>query len=402
MAHDAHVPLLIIGAGPAGLSLATALARQGQASTIIETQSRDAVAAPAEDGRDIALTHRARAILEDLGLWQRLPPDVIAPLRAARVHDGGTPVALPFDAPPNTADGVLGWLVPNHHLRQVAWDAASTDPLIEIRTGAQVTALELQAGAGIVRLQDGSTIGADLVVAADSRYSGTRRLAGIGADWLDFGRTAIVCRMTHERAHDSVAHECFNYGLTLAMLPMAGQQVSAVLTLKSNLVPEWLGLSPAAFAERIESRFGPHLGHLTLAGPRHSYPLVATYAHQFHAQHFALLGDAAVGMHPVTAHGFNFGLYGVQVLVRELVEARRRGQGLASPAALAAYDREHRRVTRPIFLGTNAIVQLFTDDRAPARLARRAVVEIARRLPPVQAFITHQLTGGARSRTGRP
>ena len=37
-------------------------------------------------------------------------------------------------------------------------------------------------------------------------------------------------------------------------------------------------------------------------------------------------------------------------------------------------------------LGTNAVVQLFTDDRAPARALRSAVLQVARRLPPLQTM----------------
>lgn len=38
----------------------------------------------------------------------------------------------------------------------------------------------------------------------------------------------------------------------------------------------------------------------------------------------------------------------------------------------------------------------FTDDRAPARLARAAVLGIAERLPPLKAAITRRLTAAHR------
>jgi 2-polyprenyl-6-methoxyphenol hydroxylase-like FAD-dependent oxidoreductase len=60
---------------------------------------------------------------------------------------------------------------------------------------------------------------------------------------------------------------------------------------------------------------------------------------------------------------------------------------------LQAFESEHRRTTLPIYLGTNAIVGLFTDDRAPARLLRSAVLRVAEHLPPLKAVITRQLTG---------
>ena len=58
---------------------------------------RDALAQPVEDGRDIAMTYRSRRIFDRLGLWQRLPQDDIAPLKAAQVTDGDSPRPLRFD-----------------------------------------------------------------------------------------------------------------------------------------------------------------------------------------------------------------------------------------------------------------------------------------------------------------
>ena len=44
------------------------------------------------------------------------------------------------------------------------------------------------------------------------------------------------------------------------------------------------------------------------------------------------------------------------------------------------------------------VLRLFTDDRRPARLLRSAVLQAARHLPPLQALVTRQLTGGASPR----
>jgi 2-polyprenyl-6-methoxyphenol hydroxylase-like FAD-dependent oxidoreductase len=169
--------------------------------------------------------------------------------------------------------------------------------------------------------------------------------------------------------------------------------------LPSSAAPDWLALDDDAFAERIMAQAGGRLGALRAVGPRHHYPLVAVYAQRFVAPRFALVGDAAVGMHPVTAHGYNFGLYGVEVLARELLRARHAGADLGALPALLAYEREHRRVTWPVYLGTNAIVSLFTDERAPAKVARRAVLRVAEHAPGLSALIkaavTRQLTGDA-------
>jgi len=89
----------------------------------------------------------------------------------------------------------------------------------------------------------------------------------------------------------------------------------------------------------------------------------------------------------VTAHGWNFGLYGVQVMARELRAARTSGRDIGAATSLAGYEREHRQTTLPVYLGTNAIVSLFTDDRAVPRWARQAVLALAEGVPPFNRLI---------------
>lgn len=394
---DADV--LVVGAGPAGLALGIALADAGLQVTLLEQQGAAALADPPEDGREIALTHRARRIMTELGLWDRLSADAVSPLNEARVVDGSSPLVLHFGEQRAGADGPLGWLVPNHLIRQAAWQAAATRSGVRVCCDARVTAIERDAHAARVTLADGRRLSARLLVAADSRFSAIRRLAGIGAAMHDFGRSVVVGRIAHEQDHGGVAWEAFRYGNTLALLPLNGRISSAVVTLPADRAAEWLALPDAEFAARIEAQCEGRLGGVRAAGPRHHYPLVGVYAQRFVAPRFALIGDAAVGMHPVTAHGWNFGLYGVQVLARELAAVRRRGGDIGELPALLAYEREHRRTTLPVWLGTNAIVSLFTDERRLPKLARRAVLTVAERAPGLnrllKAAIERQLTGAA-------
>lgn len=395
---SAHQDVLIIGAGPAGLALACALADRGFTVTLLERQPRATLAAPPDDGREIALTHRAVGILQTLGLWQRFAAQDIAPIRAARVLDGTSPSYLGFE-PGDAGLDALGYLVPNHLIRKAAFDAAAARPAIRLRDGARIERAWVDTDTAQVQLTGGETLQAPLLAAADSRFSDTRRQLGIGAEQRDFGRTVIVCRLAHDGPADGIAYECFGYGRTLAILPLNGNQVSAVVTVSSDHADALLQMPPAEFAASLQQQFGPRLGTLRLVGARHPYPLVAVYAQRFATRRAALIGDAAVGMHPVTAHGYNLGLYGVDSLSRILANARARAQDIGDLAVLSRYESEHRRASRPLYLGTNALVGLYTDDRAPARLLRGAVLRIAERLPPLKNVITHQLTGTRRPAT---
>lgn len=385
--------VLIVGAGPAGLALACALADAGIHSIVLEQEPLSTLMAPLEDGRDIALTHRARRVLMSLDLWNRLPIDEVAPLRRAQVSSGASPQILPFDAK-EVGHEALGWLVPNHRIREACYAGAVARPKwIKLQGAAKVTALHRNRDRATVSLADGSTLSASLVVAADSRFSSVRKMAGIGARMLDFGRTAIVCRMQHELDHEGIAHECFLNSHTLAILPMAGRQVSAVWTVGTEGAGAIISMPDREFAQAVAGEFKHRLGAMSTAGERHAYPLVAVYADRFWAERFVLIGDAAVGMHPVTAHGYNFGLYGIDVLTRELLAAREMGRDLGDSQALLAYAREHRRATLLVYEGTNAIVKLFTANEPVAHLLRGAILDVSRHFPPLRSAIARQLTG---------
>ena len=59
--------IVIIGAGPAGLSLACSLADTNLKITVIEKQSVKHLSSPSYDGREIALTHFSKKMLQNLG-----------------------------------------------------------------------------------------------------------------------------------------------------------------------------------------------------------------------------------------------------------------------------------------------------------------------------------------------
>lgn len=387
-----HFDIVVIGAGPAGLAFARSLADSGLRIALVDQQSPEDLSNPAVDGRDIALTHQSVEIMKRLGAWQQIAAEDISELREARVIDGDSSYVLDFPADLKTGEP-LGWLVANHLIRRALFKVVEPLDRVEMICGVEVSDNRTDESGGRVLLADGRELTASLVIGADTRFSASRRRMGIAAEMNDFGRVAIVCRMKHTLPHDNVAWECFHYGRTLAILPMPGNASSIVITVPANLADGILAMDAAAFNADIEQRFERRLGTMQLVGERFAYPLVAVHAKSFRAERFALIGDAAVGMHPVTAHGFNLGLSGADLLVREIHKALRRGDDIGSDAVLAAYQARHLLDTRPLFHGTNSVVGLFTNDAFPATMLRKAVLHFSNHVPPVKWAIRHKLTG---------
>ena len=152
-----------------------------------------------------------------------------------------------------------------------------------------------------------------MVVAADSRFSKIRSKMGISAYTSDFNKSMIVCRMKHEKPHKNIAYEFFRYKQTQATLPYTKNQSGIVTTANSDLTAELMEMDNKNFNKEIQNSFGNFFGKMKLLGKRYSYPMITTYTKKFVSHRFALIGDAAVGMHPVTAHGFNLNLKGLEI-----------------------------------------------------------------------------------------
>lgn len=394
--------IVIIGGGPAGLSFARSLAESDLRVLVVERSGIADLEAPAKDGREIALTHLSRKILTEMGAFARIPPDSIAPMKQARVINGNSSYSLRFDSKKEGVEA-LGYVVPNYLIRKALYEEVATRQNIEIRTDTSVVDVTTDPEQATVVLSNGDTVTASLVAAADSRFSETRRKMGISASIQDFGRVAIVSRLTHERPHNRIAYECFHYGRTLAMLPLNGNLSSAVVTVSSDMAEQILGMDEEEFAADVQAQFNHRLGSMRLEGERYAYPLVAVHANKFVKPRFALIGDAAVGMHPVTAHGFNLGLRGQDTLYRAIKEARSQGRDIGALKVLEKYQSKHMRVTWPLYTGTNEIVSLYTNDSVPAKILRGLVLRFSNNFPPIKQMISKKLTElGGHEEAGLP
>lgn len=389
--------IIIVGAGPAGLAFARYFKHSDLRLTLIEKSSPDNIAHPKYDGREIALTYKSKEILQNLGAWQRFNPSEIYKLQDAKVYNGDFRYALHFKVPKDLSKlssiDRLGNLISNHNIRQALYDEVKDLPNVTLLTDTTIKSVRTNTTQAQVVLADDTVLTAKLLIGADSRLSFVRRELGIGAMMNDFGRTVIVFRVTHPLSNEATAQECFLYGRTLALLPLTDTLTNCVITLDNTQAATLLNMTAEELALEVQRMMNDKLGKITLAGTVHHYPLMGVHAKSFVSTRSALIGDSAVGMHPVTAHGFNLGLLSADILATLILNAHKHGKDIGDSSLLAQYNRRHQMHTQVLYHGTNAMVTLFTNDKKPVQALRDVALRVSNHLPPVKRWIAGQLTG---------
>ena len=131
------------------------------------------------------------------------------------------------------------------------------------------------------------------------------------------------------------------------------------LTLPAKNAATLLQLPKDDFSKEVSARFESLVGAMQLASTRHAYPLIGVYPAQLVAERFACIGDAAVGMHPITAYGFNFGLMSIETLSSAILDDQKNGQNIASPALLGRHQSQHQTSTKLLYQSSLAMAKFF-------------------------------------------
>ncbi len=382
--------ITIIGAGPSGLSLACSLAKTKLKIAIIEKNSKKKFSNPRKDGRDIALTHRSKNILKKIGIWKNISPKKISPVREARVLDGNSSKYLHFDHV-KTVENSLGYLVPNYVIRKAIYDKLQTLKTIKIFVKSEVLKIVSNKSLSKVYLKNRKIFESKLTVVADGRLSKNREKIGIYANKTNFRAAMSVFRMKHQFNNDNIASEYFHYNQTLAILPIEKNLSSIVVTLQNDLSKEFLNMTKKEINQKIENDLKGKLGKMNIIGKKYTYPMLTVYSNEFYRDRSVLIGDAAVGMHPVTAHGFNLNLRGVDILQNKIKKALMDNVDIGNTDILKKYEKNFRKVSLPIYLATNAIVRLYTNQKPIIKLARKSLLILADAMKPAKNAIIDNL-----------
>ena len=396
--------IAIVGGGLAGGLAAVTLARAGFSCALIDTQAPSLMRTDTFDGRTTAISYASARVFRRVGVWDACA-DTAAPIHdilvtdgraKGRFRDGHTaPFNLHFDSRDLDDETPLGWIVENRTLRNALYDAIETNDAIDLIAPATSNNVVFDRGAARITLNDGRTIDAALVIAADGKNSSLRGEGGVKVNRWRYRQQGIVVTVAHEKPHHGVAQEFFLPAGPFAILPMTDDdqgraRSSLVWTEKDDIAPALMALEDEAFLDQLTNRFGEYLGALSLAGPRFSYPLSFHLSQDFIAPRLALIGDAARAIHPIAGQGFNLGVKDIAALADTLDGARDVGLDIGALTVLQKYQRWRRFDSTMLALGTDALNRLFMIDHAPLRAIRSAGMGLVNQIKPLRKTFMRQ------------
>lgn len=391
MSDPISCDVLIAGGGHAGLMLGAGLARAGFSVRLVERQPLASIEAAKGNGRNLALLAGSVRIAKQLGVWPAIARDTAA-IERVEVADAAGGVIVHYDSRVH-GKGPFGAGIEHHRLRRgllrALLDAAGAEAWVE----GEVGLLKRTTGAIEVALEDGRRLRAALLVGADGRGSKVRALARIGVDSWSYGQHALTMVLRHPHRH--TVHEWMRRGGPLATLPLPDQRLGITWVEAAADASKLMALEPAALLERLAEESGGVLAGATLESGPSFYPLGAQHARQYVALRLALVGDAAHGVHPIHAQGFNMGVADIGALTEALVDARARGIDLGSGEALLAYARRRRGDNTQRLWLTDGMVRVFTSELAPVMAMRGLALSALERVGPLKRLaVRHGMQTG--------
>ena len=397
--------IVIVGGGPAGLTLALALVRSMRGLSVAVLDRRPFMVP--QDLRASALAAGVRRIFEQLGVWSAIG-DGAEPVRQMKITDSGRgdisrPLFLKFEGDVTPGEP-FAHLVPN--TKVAAALLAALEGEVTFIAPVEVTGFTSDFSMGRLSLADGNSIAAPLVVAADGVNSALRRMAGIAVTGHDYHQSGVVTTIAHEFDHEGTAYEHFRPAGPFASLPLPGRRSSLVWTETTAEAQRIKGLSPEAAAIEIEAAMGSCLGRVTVEEAIQAYPLRLQLAESFIAPRLALIGDAAHVVHPIAGQGLNLGLKDVAALAEVVIEAMRLGRDHGAADVLESYQRWRRFDTSVMAMVTDVMTRLFSNDVPPVRALRDFGLGVVDRMGPLKNFMISRAAGidntGPKLLSGRP
>ena len=390
-----HLDVLIVGGGMVGATLAYALGRSTPelAIGIVEPFQRNDQYHPSFDDRVIALAAGSVASLAQLGIWEHGASQG-TPIEYIEVTDCGHPGHTSLHGKDH-GQAFLGQVIASKDygatlnkkldaFAQIQWFCPDTIKQIN-RSQDQVS----------VELNSGELLTCRLLVAADGGSSATRDMLHIPVINEDYQQSALIANVELDRHHQFKAYERFTQSGPLALLPMQGNRMSLVWSLKPEDVAEFEQMTDKAFLQALQDKAGYRCGKFNAVSRRVIYPLTLIKAQVSVSHRCVLIGNASHSIHPIAGQGFNLGVRDIVQLHEEILAAIANNQDIGSYPMLVQYQKKREADQISTIQLTDTLVRVFSNDYLPLVLGRNVGLTLLNKLPYLKSKLANRAMGGS-------
>jgi 2-polyprenyl-6-methoxyphenol hydroxylase-like FAD-dependent oxidoreductase len=379
--------VLIVGAGPTGLTLATTLLRAGVSTVIV-----DRLATGQNTSRAAVIHAHTLEELDGLGITGKLEHQGLKLSRFSLRDRDRRLVELRFDELPSAHSHLLMLTqdvterILREHLaeagRQVRW-GCSVESLATTPDGVRAT----------LRSADGTadTLEARYVVGADGIHSLVRQTAGIGFTGESYEDSFVLADvdMQWDHGREEVMLFFSPAGL-LVVAPLPGGRFRLVATLEN--APEKPGL---ADVQALLDARGPTHGKARVTAVNWSsrFRLQHRVADAYRRGRFFLVGDAAHAHSPAGGQGMNTGIVDACVLGKLLAGVLADGR---DETHLDQYEALRRPAAQQVLGLAGRLTKMATVKSRLGRRARNLFLYGMGKLPRVRRKLQMELSGLSR------
>ena len=375
------VDVAVVGGGITGKACALGLAQLGLQTIQIAPDLGQAVAPPQGNQwgqRIYAFSPSTQKLLAHLQVWDAIDHSRLQPVRDMRIFgDRGEKQDQLHLSAFEAGTPQLAWIGESNVIEHTLDQASRFQNKLE-RISDAVGNIQVDADGASLQLTNGSTLRAQLVIAADGANSPIRSELGISAKEESYSQSAVVVNWICSHAHLETAYQWFLPGGDIvAMLPLPNQQVSMVWSTSPENAAELLQLDQVEWSEKFSlianGAIAAQLGELTLNSTPAAFPLKRMRASRFigpdENPKVVLIGDAAHVMHPLAGQGLNLGLRDVATLLNIL--SKRESFRLPNDKVLLRrYERQRQGDTSALLWVTDKLKKLFSASSGTEKQLR--------------------------------
>jgi len=371
------VDILIIGAGPVGMTLHLALAAGGQKSLLVDRRPQQAQQG---DPRALALSHGARELLEQINSW---PTRAATPIETIHVSQKGGFGRTLIDRNDYQLPA-LGYVVRYRDLAAALAANLTGNALLDDVEITGITPADDHVTVALSHAGQQRTIRTRLLIHAEGTPDDDPDVKV-----SDYDQHAVICEITPTPGHNKRAWERFTPDGPLALLPL-GNDYSVVFTLPPAKADAVMAMDDETFLAALQTQFGQRMT-FSRPGPRSRFPLALRMRDTLVKGSEVWIGNTAQTLHPVSGQGFNLGLRDAWQLAGILLENGVDRNSLNSYAATRRLDRQG-----SAFF-TDRIVRTFSNDFGPLKLVRGLGLLALDVCPPARHFVAKRMIWGARA-----